>query len=253
MQSSLFENLRGLSKQKTLLTHIQPTMKSFLYLILCLPVVFSQISEEIDSQFYDVFFTENREWRLVFRGTPAINQSVWHAFTTHQTIKVEPGCKQIFSQEPCQHHYRNNDVMDHWANFEQVAFVIYKGGVRVAHVIFDGTGTNYQNWCDSKRIVSSSWTDIKKNGKNFFSVHGDDSLQRRFFMNHQYGGCPSDAGWFVAVDRKNVPCAWEKNSGFPMFLYAKKDVMTNWTTGDVERADFIAVFVKYNTGAVVGK
>jgi len=228
-------------------------MKVIVYLAFCLPLVFAQTSEEMASQFYDLFYTESPEWRLAFRGTPGISKSVWAAYAQHQTTTVEPGCLEIFSNEPCAHHFRNNDVLDNWANIEQVAFVVFKDGKRVAHVIFDASGTDNQNWCTDKKIVSSSWADITNTSKNYFSLGGDQNLQRRLFMNHGYGGCPNDVGWFVAVDRSNVPCQWEKTGTFPLFLYATKNTMTNWTKGDVAQADFFAIFVKYSTSSVVGR
>ena len=40
-------------------------------------------------------------------------------------------------------------------------------------------------------------------------------------MQANYGGCGSDAGWFVAVERISSGCGWElRSSSRPYFLYS---------------------------------
>jgi len=205
----------------------------------------------IQNEFFDIFETDFFEWRLAFRGTPGVKYNTWQVYNNKQTDLVEPGCKQVTSSANCTHHFRNNDVMDNWRDIDEVAFVVYEGGQRVAHILFDGKGSDPTNWFSDSRLVSSSWTDIKGAAKNYFSLVGDDNLLRHFFINRNYGGCPADAGWFVAVD--GAHCSWEASPSVPAFLYAKNHVITNWTTGDVGRADVIAVFVKYVKSPAVGK
>jgi len=231
-------------------------MKIFFLIVssIYLTYVYGQIDE---SEYFDVFENDFPEWRIAFRGTKDINKPVYDAYMTSQTASVEDGCKKPPRVgESCANHYRNNDVFDHWSNIDQVAFVVYKDSQRVAHIVFDGKGSDTTSWFKESRIISSTWTDIKTDHtKNYFGIsgeHGGTTL-RRFYINKLYHGCPDDVGWFAAIDTLKVACSWETFPNYPKFLYAAKDVETNWTTGDVGQADDIVVFVKYEKSTSIGK
>lgn len=214
--------------------------------------------DDTDAQFYDIFDSDFFEWRLAFRGESGVKTSVYGAYTTQMAGTVEPGCMQFKNPNmTCSHHYRNNDVFDNWKDVDQVALVVYRGGNRVANVVFDGSSSDVINWFDQSKIVSSSWIDIKTVGKNFFSVIGHHDLNRHFFMEHQYGGCPNDMGWFVAIDMVNPPCTWENNPckhQWPCFLYTLNNKIANWNKPqDVGIADSFGIFVKYKRAGAIGK
>lgn len=46
----------------------------------------------------------------------------------------------------------------------------------------------------------------------------DGNLQRRFFVQNNYGGCQNDAGWFLVVEKDS--CDWERKTTRPFFLYS---------------------------------
>lgn len=52
----------------------------------------------------------------------------------------------------------------------------------------------------------------------FFSR--DSGLNRRFFIQNNYGGCSNDAGWFLVVE--SGTCAWEQRTTRPYFIYSGK-------------------------------
>merc|ERR1712062_513124 len=247
--------------QASLVTHVRFTtnMNTFINLgfLLLAQSVLGQIDE---SEFFDPFETDFPEWRLAFRGEAGVGQSVFAAYVMSQTGVVDKWCRKLPSKgRVCNSHYRNNDVLDNGNNIEQVAFVVYKEDQRVAQIIFNGKGTDNMNWFTEARILSSSWTDITvDHTKNYMSIHGDQEtgVKRPFYINQKYHGCPDDVGWFVAVDSHDV-CAWANGPSptptYPRFLYASKNVETNWTTGDVGEADSFLVFVKYNKSGTVGK
>ncbi|CAL1535287.1 unnamed protein product [Lymnaea stagnalis] len=192
-------------------------------------------------------------WTLAFRGTANTNKSVYYAYTTKQAsdLSVEPGCKQVTSALPCTNHYRNDQVLDNWANINEVAFIVYKNNIEVRRVVFDGKGTTNLNWFSRDRIKTSSWTDLKTESANYFSIDGylnnfeKTYCNRRFFINHVFDSCPGDSGWFVAIDDKTlVCCPWEAYPAFPVFKYSRGDRYTNWSNGDFDVADVIAVFVR---------
>ena len=93
---------------------------------------------------------------------------------------------------------------------------------------FNARGSNKLNWFSLSRLTQSSWTDMKTQPNNFFSIRGDPRNGRHFFINSVYGGCPKDAGWMVIT----VPpsCDWEKRvrPRENVILYSKLSGLTNW-------------------------
>ena len=161
----------------------------------------------------------------------------------HNRHKVAESLKSFF---------RNNDVFNNWDDrIEEVAFAVYSSGQMVAHILFEGIGTDSMNWFTESRIISSSWTDIKDYSKNYFSIGGDTNtvngpIARRFFINSVYNSCPSDRGWFMVVDQREDPCPMFQKSNYPTFFYSKNNLIATW--GDpttIEEADVMAFFVKY--------
>lgn len=51
-------------------------------------------------------------------------------------------------------------------------------------------------------------------------VFRDSGLNRRFFIQNNYGGCSNDAGWFLVVESNT--CAWEQRTTRPYFIYSGK-------------------------------
>ena len=93
---------------------------------------------------------------------------------------------------------------------------------------FNAKGSDKLNWFSFSRLNQSSWTDMKTQPNNYFSIHGDPGNGRHFFINSVYGGCPKDAGWMVIT----VPpdCDWEKRfrPRENVILYSKLSGLTNW-------------------------
>ena len=93
---------------------------------------------------------------------------------------------------------------------------------------FNAKGSNKLNWFSLSRLTQSSWTDMKTQPNNFFSIRGDPGNGRHFFINSVYGGCPKDVGWMVIT----VPpdCDWEKRfrPRENVILYSKLSGLTNW-------------------------
>ncbi|GFO01854.1 hemicentin-1 [Plakobranchus ocellatus] len=198
-------------------------------------------------EYFDILGTGKKEWRLAFRGTAGVGASVYSAYINGAGIPswVEPGCNSTNYYAPCNSHYRNNDALDHWEHIDQVLLgLVYRGEI-VKIIIFKGKSTTYTSWLNKNGVLQSCWSDLTTASDNFFSIQGDSSLGRRFFMNHQYDGCPKDAGWLVAVDTPSKPCPWEVKNKYPQFLFAAGPTLENWSTGHVWGADALVVFLKY--------
>ena len=54
----------------------------------------------------------------------------------------------------------------------QVKFSVFKDGEEKQFIIFDGTGTNHENWFDAARIQKSSWIHLKYHSYYIFSLRG---------------------------------------------------------------------------------
>lgn len=123
----------------------------------------------------------------------------------------------------------------------------YKAGAVGAFLRFDALNTDKVAWF-GQSLASSSWTDLVVGSPNYFSLGGDPQFGRTFFVNHNYDGCGSDAGWLVVSSiggGQNKPCSWEQNAGAKTrILYSTGTTYTNWTTGTITAADTLMVFVK---------
>ena len=200
-------------------------------------------------EFFDALGTGVKEWRLAFRGKAYNNVEVYPAYLygTGIPAEVEAGCKQFNHSLPCANHYRNRDALENWAKVKEVLVALYVKGQMVKRIIFNGKGSTFVNWFEGKRVLESSWGDLKTLTHNLFSIEGDvrSQLLRRFIVNHLYKGCPEDKGWFMANDAIPGACPWEKKLARPEFLYAKGNTVTLWQSSNVARADVIGIFIKY--------
>ena len=93
---------------------------------------------------------------------------------------------------------------------------------------FSAKGTDNQNWFDDSKLTQSSpWSDIKTESKNYFSVSGDTTKKRHFFINRAYAGnCAGDTGWMVIA---GGGCDWERGHQHKNpILYSKLSKYTKW-------------------------
>ena len=93
---------------------------------------------------------------------------------------------------------------------------------------FNAKETDNQNWFrDSKLTNSSQWLDIKEEAKNYFSISGDTTKKRHFFINRGYAGnCAGDTGWMVIAGKE---CNWERGHQHKNpILYSKLSKYTKW-------------------------
>ncbi len=142
--------------------------------------------------------------------------------------------------------YVNRIISKYWnANgfsVKEARAVMYTAGNLGAFLQFNVTGTDKMGWYSQAALNSSSYTDVKTTGVNFFSMAGDSGIGRHFYVNQSYNGCPSDFGWFVV--NRGTACAWETTRGTPLrLLYSNQKTMTNWA-GTIGIADVFAVFVR---------
>ena len=108
---------------------------------------------------------------------------------------------------------------------------------------FDTTGSRRENWFALDRLIDSGYTTNPTVASNFFSITGDSTYARNWFINNSYGGCPADIGWMV-VDAGIDVCTWEAPLNIIRILYSGLAGPAAWESSSAQEADVMAVFVR---------
>ena len=98
----------------------------------------------------------------------------------------------------------------------QVRVALYSGGHQLVELIFDGAFSDNLNWFSYEKLQKSPYVDIGTEPRNYFSVPGHEDIERYFFINSQYPGCPHDLGWLATT---GDACDWETAHDYPGILY----------------------------------
>ncbi|XP_071128118.1 uncharacterized protein [Mytilus edulis] len=141
-------------------------------------------------------------------------------------------------------HLRN-PLMDRWSDVgvKKVKVQLFTNDVPVVWMLFNGDNTNVMNWFSKENLLNSSFNDLTTSSTtNFFGIEGERDIQRRFFINRNYGDCSTDRGWFV-IQGEFQACPWEQKGVSPIFLYTKNDLSRNWFTDCAEPADRMIISV----------
>ncbi|XP_035827237.1 uncharacterized protein LOC106012583 [Aplysia californica] len=127
---------------------------------------------------------------------------------------------------------------------EHVKVALYKGGVELHHITFDGSSSNLTSWFSPDRILDTSWDDPQN--ATYFALEA-----HRFLIYGPYNGCPTDYGWMLVVDspQDNCPSILSNMPTWPRFIYSTATTRVTWSVGGsgVGHAEVFAVFVKLAT------
>ncbi len=129
----------------------------------------------------------------------------------------------------------------------QVRMVLHDGtGAVLKDLRYDGTDSTKMNWIAHARLLYTPWSDHKSATPVYHSIEGHAALGRRFFLNKSYGSCPNDFGWFVAKhSTAAAECPWDTALQPHLSLaYCDGDTACNWTSGAVEEAATLAIYVR---------
>ncbi|KXJ11915.1 hypothetical protein AC249_AIPGENE2077 [Exaiptasia diaphana] len=157
-------------------------------------------------------------WTMVFKSVSGVAQSPGSSELWASISLLETPLALSFLNGRA--HYKNR-LVEQWDAFKpnKIRLSIYKNSKEVVKVVFNGIGSNKNNWFAVDRVLSSPWTDLILSSvpKNFFSIPGDRPSDRirSFMMNSGYGGCENDNGWIVMVEKKGG-CDWENLAEFAM-------------------------------------
>ncbi|XP_078677821.1 uncharacterized protein LOC144914140 [Branchiostoma floridae x Branchiostoma belcheri] len=191
-------------------------------------------------------------WRLAYKiqSYAGDSFSLWNNdFNTPANLPSE------LAVSPAIGHYKSREIDGNWAslNIKQVKVSLYTFSptLQTRDIIFNGAGSTKHSWFSKSRVISSPWTDLKSAPTNYFSISGHRDvawrINRRFFINRNYGGCPADNGWLVVLDGNSYGCPWEKRTaGTPRILFSKRSTSVNFERdpGNVGIADVMAIFIK---------
>ena len=133
-----------------------------------------------------------------------------------------------------------NFLKSNFSLCQQAKVIVYEGSVAKKDFLFDATGTDKLNWFSEGKLISSSWTDIKTEPRNYFSIQGDSP--RNFYINRNYGGCDKDAGWLVAG--AGIHCSWETSAAHKnKVLYSKLPTYANWNSNGEAHLLFWSILI----------
>lgn len=60
---------------------------------------------------------------------------------------------------------------------------LYDQNSELLSIVFDAAGSDKENWFAKNRLIHSPWTDLENETQNFFSLVGDLTTGRAFYIN----------------------------------------------------------------------
>ena len=193
----------------------------------------------------------NDYWLLVFRLRPGDYGGVLEAWTDGRNAResYDPNDADVMF-----HKYIpfRNYAVDLWQNLRisLVRVALFdENDKEVAFLLFDGAGSDKMNWFSKERLLDSSWGQLRYDSAlNFFSIAGDTSNVRRFFINVRYSSCPIDHGFLMILDGNSPrPCDYEKRLGqTTRILYSKYPGGTRWSS-EFKQASHMDISIYSNT------
>ena len=145
-------------------------------------------------------------------------------------------------------NFRNNDVLSNWDNKEIKLVKVEVTGFSdeiVARLIFNGTGTDNENWFSAKRLLNSTWSDlsnksyIPKVSIKGMLLSGGDYMRWTILNNSGMTAatinCTSDLIWLAVLRYRSYPCnAASFNGSEPgevVIIYSAAQTGTTWDGG----------------------
>ncbi|XP_059170936.1 uncharacterized protein LOC131952337 isoform X2 [Physella acuta] len=191
------------------------------------------------------------EWILVFRGQAFNNVSLYSTYiNTAYVSDGDLGALDLSSisktGDNSSAHFRSRWLNTWPSNITQVKLELYDTGKTVMTMLFNATGSNYNNWFTIDRLVQSPYNDIS-NAANF-STNGESGNRRRFLVTKTLDICSSATVWFMVEDRKNSICLWSSGtytSSAPVFTYSKEANGTLMSNKNFGIANVLAIFIKF--------
>jgi hypothetical protein len=160
---------------------------------------------------------------------------------------LNEGMPDILGRQKAAQNYTSSIISQFWNvapfGIRDVLVHVYIAGQLRAFVKFDGILTTPTSWFDAAHVKAATWTDLTSSTvTNFFSIAGDPTNVRRFFINSTYGGCTVDMGWLVVSS--GTACAWEDATTNMAIFYSNLAMAGLWQNSSASRADVFTVYVR---------
>ncbi len=194
--------------------------------------------------------TDGGGWMMVFKVSSGV---MGDALTLWNGGPMNEADESLLNVEKADKHYVGAFVGSYWnqnqVEVSQARVHVYTAGEIAKFWKYDATGTTLTDWYSNDTLVESSYVDLPAMVFNQYSIAGEITSGRRFFINRNYNNCPGDQGW-LNVDTGPDKCMWDTNGGaVPIrIMYAPGDTYINWTTAVQNKTigvgDAFAVFVR---------
>ncbi|KAK3785185.1 hypothetical protein RRG08_008525 [Elysia crispata] len=156
------------------------------------------------------------DWKLAFRAQKQIGVSVVKTWTNNNlqhdryvSSNFPLACLQVTDSGSCNRHFRSK-ILSNWKSIAYVRFSLFKSGSEVAYVLFNGSGSNRDNWFSKSRILAFTWSPALLT-ENFykFRLIGEcyEQFCRRFQLYGPLAGCDTEWFYTFTVDQSHDVCS----------------------------------------------
>lgn len=182
--------------------------------------------------------TDGGGWTMVYKKSSGVTSSPANDFWSGN---LNMNDDTLLNKLQSTKDYANLFITNFWSSFTEARVEVVKGGIAKQYIKYSITGTDKTTWYSKTNFVDSSWTDLKTESQNYWSVQGDGaSGYRDFFINRNYGGCSNDAGWII-VSGGSTACSWETVN---TVKYSTLPTYQNWTSGKIDTAEAFIVMLR---------
>lgn len=185
-------------------------------------------------------------WLLVFKAVVNNRGDIKKMWSSNQSYYIR--YSEIINVDGSIHYFYKSRRLTYWESLKpkEARLALYDNQTLVLSLVFNATDSNKTSWFSKNRLIQSPWTeDLQNQQQNFFSLVGDLTARRAFFINKVYNNsCSGDNGWLMASSKKS--CSYEeRDPKSNSFLYSKLNTSVNWNENEhVGSADVLAVFIR---------
>ncbi|XP_070557994.1 uncharacterized protein [Ptychodera flava] len=189
-------------------------------------------------------YADEPDWEVVFLGVGRSNVDLYQLWLDGTAV----GDKSEVGVNSTENYV--NDVINRWVDLyiQYVKLSIFKDGVEVATIAFDGSGSNKTDWLTSSRILSSSWLDLKDDtGAIMSGDHSAGDGQGFSATEADANSCASWSGWILVTGATTPGCGWlpASASTSSVIMYSTEETASSWSSSDKDEGDLMMISVYY--------
>ncbi|XP_022098360.1 uncharacterized protein LOC110983420 [Acanthaster planci] len=192
------------------------------------------------------YCTEADQWELVFKMRDGFLGPLWGV--PPSSINTDIPLARQLDNEFLGNYKTSRASWLSSQSINKVKLAIYKDGKERITLIFDGESASDRSWFSDYRLIFSPWTDLSNRSTHaIFLMEGEQMLTeygtRRWLITKEHIPCSEDSeGWLMVITDpgRRSPCDLRKPRSI---LYSNTTTAENWSSGSLERGDFMAIFV----------